>query len=91
MVDDKANSVFAWTRHAPAANPVLVIANMTPVPRTGYRLPVPRNGHWREIINSDAKQYGGSGVGNLGAAMAADGHVTLTLPPLATIMLEHEQ
>jgi 1,4-alpha-glucan branching enzyme len=91
VVDDKANSVFAWTRHAPAANPVLVIANMTPVPRTGYRLPVPRNGHWREIINSDAKQYGGSGVGNLGAAMAADGHVTLTLPPLATIMLEHEQ
>jgi 1,4-alpha-glucan branching enzyme len=91
VVDDKANAVFAWTRHAPGANPVLVIANMTPVPRTGYRVPVPQSGRWREIINSDAKQYGGSGVGNLGAAVAADGHVTLTLPPLATIMLEHEQ
>jgi 1,4-alpha-glucan branching enzyme len=91
VVDDKVNAVFAWTRHAPGANPVLVITNMTPVPRNGYRLPVPQNGNWREIINSDAKQYGGSGVGNLGAAMAADGHVTLTLPPLATIMLEHEQ
>jgi 1,4-alpha-glucan branching enzyme len=91
VVDDKANSVFAWTRHAPAASPVLVIANMTPVPRHGYRLPVPRNGRWREIINSDAKQYGGSGLGNLGTVMAEEGHVALTLPPLAAILLEHEQ
>jgi len=91
VVDDKANSVFAWTRHAPGANPVLVIANMTPLARDDYRLAVPQNGRWREILNSDAKQYGGSGVGNLGAAVAADGHVSLTLPPLATVMLEHEQ
>jgi len=91
VVDDKANSVFAWTRHAPGANPVLVIANMTPLARDDYRLAVPQNGRWREILNSDAKQYGGSGVGNVGAVTATDGHVTLTLPPLATIMLEHEQ
>jgi 1,4-alpha-glucan branching enzyme len=91
VVDDKANAVFAWTRHAPAANPVLLIANMTPVPRPGYRVPVPKDGSWREIINSDAQQYGGSGVGNFGAVVAQDGHVILTLPPLATIMLEHEQ
>jgi len=89
VVDDKANAVFAWTRHAPAANPVLIIANMTPVPRPGYRVPVPRDGSWREIINSDAQHYGGSGVGNFGAVEAADGHAILTLPPLATIMLEH--
>jgi len=89
VVDDKANAVFAWTRHAPAANPVLIIANMTPVPRPGYRVPVPKDGAWREIINSDAQHYGGSGVGNFGAVEAADGHVVLTLPPLATIMLEH--
>jgi len=91
MVDDKANSVFAWTRHAPMAKPVLVIANMTPVSRTGYRLPVPRDGRWREIINSDARSYGGSGVGNFGTVTASEGQLVLTLPPLATIMLEHEQ
>ena len=91
VVDDHANSVFAWTRHAPAANPILIITNMTPIPREGYRVPVPQDGYWREILNSDAKHYGGGGVGNLGAAVAAEGYVTLTLPPLATIMLEHEQ
>jgi len=91
VVDDKANSVFAWTRHAPAANPVLVIANMTPVPRKDYRLAVPQNGRWREILNSDSKHYGGSGVGNLGVGLAEDGQLILTLPPLATVMLEHEQ
>jgi 1,4-alpha-glucan branching enzyme len=52
---------------------------------------VPRDGRWQEIINSDARHYGGSGVGNLGTVMAAEGHLVLTLPPLATIMLEHEQ
>ncbi|HWY66450.1 MAG TPA: 1,4-alpha-glucan branching protein GlgB, partial [Rhizomicrobium sp.] len=91
VVDDKANSVFAWSRHAPGANPVLVVANMTPVPRNGYRVAVPRDGRWREIINSDARHYGGGGVGNSGMVAAADGHLVLTLPPLATIMLEHEQ
>jgi len=91
VVDDKANSVFAWTRHAPGANAVLVIANMTPVPRAAYRVPVPQNGVWREIINSDSQHYGGSGVGNFSAVTAANGHLTLTLPPLATMMLEHEQ
>ncbi len=91
VVDDHANSVFAWTRHAPGANPVLVVANMTPVPRTGYQVPVPRNGHWKEIINSDAQQYGGAGVGNFGGTDAVAGTVTLTLPPLATVMLEYEE
>jgi len=52
---------------------------------------VPRDGLWREIVNSDAQHYGGSGVGNFGAVMAGNGHMMLTLPPLATIMLEHEQ
>jgi len=41
------------------------------------------------MVNSDALQYGGSGIGNLGAVTAKDGGATLTLPPLATIMLEH--
>ncbi|HEU0096430.1 MAG TPA: 1,4-alpha-glucan branching protein GlgB [Rhizomicrobium sp.] len=90
VADDKANSVFAWTRQAPGAHTVLVVANMTPIPRHGYRVPVPRDGRWREIINSDAQQYGGSGVGNFGVVEAKDGHLVLILPPLATVMLEHE-
>jgi len=88
VVDDKQNSVFAWIRHAPGAPPVAVIANMTPVPRHQYRVPLPADGIWKEMVNSDALQYGGSGLGNLGAVTARDGGAILTLPPLATIMLE---
>jgi 1,4-alpha-glucan branching enzyme len=61
---------------------------MTPVPRHHYRVPLPADGIWKEMVNSDALQYGGSGMGNLGAVTARDGGATLTLPPLATIMLE---
>src|ERR1700743_3019679 len=65
IADDKANSVYAWIREAPGAAPIAIIANMTPVIRHNYRVPLPRNGQWREILNSDAVQYGGSGQGNL--------------------------
>lgn len=92
IVDDSENSVFAWQRMAPGENPVAVISNFTPVPRDDYRLPLPEAGKWREIINTDASDYGGSGKGNGGMVQAvadADGiHATLHLPPLATIMLE---
>jgi len=52
--DDSTNSVFAYERHAPDARPVLVVVNMTPVPRHGYRVPVSRNGTWNELLNTDA-------------------------------------
>ena len=89
VADDKQNSVFAWIRHAPGAAPIAVIANMTPVPRHAYRVPLPADGIWKEMVNSDALQYGGSGMGNLGTVTARNGGAALTLPPLATIMLEH--
>ena len=89
IADDRQNSVFAWVRHAPDASPVAVIANLTPVTRTGYRVPLPADGTWQEMVNSDALHYGGSGVGNMGAVSCVSGSATLTLPPLATIMLEH--
>ena len=80
--------------HATGA-PVLVVCNFTPVPRANYRVGVPRGGRWRELLNSDAAIYGGSGMGNLGgvdaAPVPAHGRVhslTLTLPPLATIVLQ---
>ncbi|PWV97202.1 1,4-alpha-glucan branching enzyme [Hoeflea marina] len=91
IADDSANSVFAWERRAPGTPPVVVVTNFTPVVRNAYRVPVPHGGVWREIFNSDATVYGGSGQGNLGSvtALKADGatHLELTLPPLATVML----
>ncbi|TIM57098.1 1,4-alpha-glucan branching protein GlgB [Mesorhizobium sp.] len=92
IVDDSANSVFAWLRSAPGGNPVAVISNFTPVPRDDYRVPLPTAGRWREIINTDATDYGGSGKGNGGAveARAEGGGISakILLPPLSTIMLE---
>ena len=93
---DDANSVMAFLRHARDDSPtVLVVCNFTPVPRSGYRLGVPRPGQWREVLNSDSTVYGGSGVGNLGTvateAVAAHGHpqsLALTLPPLAVLYLQ---
>ena len=95
IADDAQNSVFAWLRKAPDAPPVAVISNFTPVARSDYRVPLPHTGKWREIVNTDAGDYGGSGQGNGGAveAVADDGGGTaarMSLPPLATIMLEYE-
>jgi 1,4-alpha-glucan branching enzyme len=93
VVDDSQNSVFAWLRTKPGGNPVAVISNFTPVPRENYRIPLPAAGRWREVMNTDATDYGGSGKGNAGVVVAmkeAGGEVsaTMLLPPLATIMLE---
>ncbi len=90
IVDDTYNSVFAWLRTAPGVRPVAVIANMTPQIHGGYYVPLRHDGLWREVLNSDALDYGGSGVGNLGVVRAQGGGASLTLPPLATIMLEYE-
>jgi 1,4-alpha-glucan branching enzyme len=95
IADDAENSVFAWLRKAPDTPPVAVISNFTPVARSDYRVPLPHAGKWREIVNTDAGDYGGSGQGNGGAveAVADDGggiSARMSLPPLATIMLEYE-
>lgn len=95
IADDHDNSVFAWLRMAPGERPVAVITNFTPTYRENYRLPLPTAGRWREILNTDAEIYGGSGKGNGGRVQAVDAggdiSTTMTLPPLATIMLELEQ
>ncbi len=94
IADDADNSVFAWLRKAPGAGPVAVISNFTPIPRDGYRVPLPNAGRWREILNTDAQIYGGGGIGNAGVAIAkADASgigALLTLPPLGTVWLELE-
>ena len=95
--DDRANSVYAFVRFAQNGPSILVVCNMTPVPRYGYRIGVPHAGAWREVFNSDSDYYWGSTVGNAGrveaAAIAAHGQpqsVELTLPPLSTIFLRHD-
>ncbi len=88
IADDKDNSVFAWLRKAPEAAPVAVLCNMTPVVHRGYHVPLPHDGRWVEVLNSDAAVYGGSGIGNLGGVVAAGGAAVMTLPPLACVMLE---
>ena len=93
--DDRANSVFAFLRLADEGGaPVLVVCNMTPVPRHGYSIGVPNAGRWREIANTDSRFYGGSDLGNDGEVhtleQPAHGQphsVQLMLPPLATVIL----
>ena len=96
--DDTAHSVFAFLRFGEDdARPVLVVCNFTPVPQSAYGIGVPRPGVWRELLNSDSPLYGGSGMGNGGAAatVAVPRHgeaqsLELTLPPLATMYLAPE-
>ena len=98
VVDDKAQSVAAWMRYGgPDDAPVAVVCNFTPVPREGYRIGLPKAGRWREIFNSDALDYGGSGLGNLGEILATalpshgyDASVTIVLPPLSTLYFRFE-
>ena len=85
VVDDRAQSVFAWFRRG-GEDEVLVVLNLTPVPRQGYPIPVPRDGVWRELLNTDSVLYGGSNLGNAGGAVAAGGVLRLTLPPLAGLI-----
>jgi len=94
--NDSANSVLSFFRRGPdPGDRILVVFNFTPIPRSGYRVGVPEAGTWREILNTDAADYGGSGTGNMGAVesepVAFHGHdhsVALTLPPLGAIFLK---
>jgi len=94
---DADNSTYAYMRYGrPEDPPLLVLCNFTPVVRHEYRLGVPRAGRWIERLNTDAALYGGSNVGNAGAAMAEpapwqgrSASLLLTLPPLATLIFQH--
>nr|WP_218036016.1 1,4-alpha-glucan branching protein GlgB [Sphingobium sp. 15-1] len=89
LVDAGADSVFAWVRRAPGAPPIVVISHFTPQLRHGYRMRLPSGGRWREVMNSDAAEYGGSGAGNMGIVTAdEEGWANVTIPPFGTLMLE---
>lgn len=71
VVDDRDHSVFSWLRRGQTTDQqVLVVSNLTPTPHHGYEIRVPHAGVWREVINTDAGTYGGSGMGNLGQVQA---------------------
>ena len=96
--NDSEQSVVSFLRRGRSDGRTLLVAcNYTPVPRENYRVGVPTLGLWREILNSDAAAYGGSGVGNHGGREAVPvpchgrvASLTLTLPPLGILFLVHE-
>jgi 1,4-alpha-glucan branching enzyme len=94
---DSQQSVISFLRKDSSKNDIiLVVCNFTPVPRYNYRIGVPVSGYWQEILNSDAKIYGGSGQGNLGRVETTPipyhekpYSLSLTLPPLATLFFKN--
>jgi 1,4-alpha-glucan branching enzyme len=92
--DDAVNSVYAWLRWSKDGEPLLVVANFTPVPREGYRIGVPFAERWDEVLNSDAELYAGSNMGNGGGVntepVVSHGQplsLKLDLPPLGVLIL----
>jgi 1,4-alpha-glucan branching enzyme len=89
--DDADSSAVTLIRKGKSSSTIiLVVCNFTPVPRYSYRLGSPRSGYWQEILNSDASEYGGSNMGNLGAVETVPvplhgrpHSLTITLPPLS--------
>jgi len=95
---DWQGSALSFLRKGKGRDAVLVACNFTPVPRVGYRIGVPFGGTWREVVNTDGQEYGGSGMGNFGgvAAEAIPTHgrpfsLNLVMPPLAAVFLKGEE
>jgi 1,4-alpha-glucan branching enzyme len=95
--NDVENSIISLLRKGKSPSEVvLAICNFTPLPRYNYRVGVPFGGFWKELLNSDAQEYGGSGIGNLGGVEAQEFpvhgrpySVDVTLPPLSVIFFKN--
>ena len=96
--NDRENSVLSFLRQtSDGVNQLVVILNLTPVPRPNYRIGLPRGGKWKEVLNSDAGVYGGSNQGNFGGITAQNhschGHqhsAEFNLPPLSVMIFQAE-
>ena len=94
--NDEQQSTVSFLRKSPESGDlILAVCNFTPVPRLNYRVGVPRDGFWQEILNSDAVEHGGVGYGNFGGVDASPlgfhgrpYSLTLTLPPLGAVFLK---
>jgi len=99
VIHDWEESVIAFLRKGKNQDdPVLALFNFTPVPRHNYHVGVPHGGRWRELLNSDAPLYGGSGHGNMGGvdAVPVPSHgyyhsLTLSIPPLGALFLKRAE
>jgi len=94
-VEQSVISFLRWSKNHESF--LLFVYNMTPIPRTDYRVGVPRLGFYREVLNTDAKEYGGSGVGNMGGVNAEECafhgfsySIKITLPPLGALVFENK-
>jgi 1,4-alpha-glucan branching enzyme len=95
--NDAANNVLSFLRFGDDGSVLACVANFAGVPHEGYRLGLPRTGRWREVLNTDAAGYGGSGVGNLGSVVAEawewhgqPASAVLRLPPAGVLWLAPE-
>jgi len=96
--NDSDQNVISFLRKSRAGNDIVLVAcNFTPMTRFNYKVGVPRGGFWKELLNGDAREYGGSGQGNLGGieAIPVSFHgrpysLDMTLPPLATVFFKNE-
>ena len=94
--DDGAGNTLAFARWAEDGSCLISVTNFSPVPHEHYRLPIPANGQWREILNTDDQRYGGSGVTNSSLRLVKEEHrgqpfsILMKLPPLATVWLKVE-
>jgi len=97
---DAEKSVISFIRRPKSNDKLLaVVCNFTPTPRYNYRVGVPIGGYWKEVLNSDAKEYGGSGHGNVGGVEASpasfygkfDYSLSITVPPLAVLVFKREE
>jgi 1,4-alpha-glucan branching enzyme len=107
--NDAGRNVFSFIRHGVstgstgdrgstgAAGALVCVSNFAAIPHSDFRLGLPAAGEWREVVNTDASSYTGSGVGNLGSVTAHEGeidgqpaHATLVLPPLATVWFRQD-
>ncbi len=97
-VNAAEESIYAWARYgSPVSPPVLVISNFTPVSRGSRRFGVPGGGRWKEVLNTDASEYGGNGEGNLGGVEAESiewngmaQSIEITVPAMSTLMFVQE-
>jgi 1,4-alpha-glucan branching enzyme len=96
---DNRHSVVSFIRRAKGSEEFLVVVcNFTPQPHSHYRIGVPDKGYYKEVFNSDAREFGGSNMGNLGGKWSDDWafhsrpfSLDLTLPPLGVIVLKLDQ
>lgn len=94
LANDPAANVLVFTRWSASGEAIVCAINFGGNPVGPYRIPMPFAGRFDEILNTDAEEFGGSGVGNYGSVVAEDvplggrpASVELTLPPLAAIWL----